>query len=340
MGLTIGISMKRLSKMALKISALSICLIPALSVAQSSENFENKWHVSSSMFQCEIKYDLTGFGEAYFTKKSGNDLSFRLSVYSPERLEKNKKQELILYVKNPDWVESGQMRVLGSVPYVSNKEQAIYLPPNLSPINPDEYVFVTKTKVKNDIKIKIQTNKLQNKAEPKLRLNYELLTPNQLWQTLEAGNNIVFLDPKNKRTQLISVVGFRDSVEKFQSCVANMVPQTFDNLKSTRLYFPSGSAAITTENKEKLDILIDQILHDEYISKIELGGHSDIVGGYTDNRILANRRLWAIKDYLVFRGVPNDLIEAHGYGDTKPIAPHNSKEGRAKNRRVEIKLYH
>ncbi len=332
--------MKQLSTSLYKLLAFTLGLLPSINWAQSTENFENKWGASSSLFQCEMKYDLTGFGEVYFTKKAGNDLSFSLSVYSPGHLQKNKKQELILYVKNPDWVDAGRMMVLGSVPYYPNKEQAVFLPADLTPQNPDDYVFAVKTKVKNDKKIKIQTNKLQTKREPKLALTYDLLSADQLWETLESGNNIIFRDPKNNQTHLISPVGFSEEQEKYQHCVAKMIPREFDVLKSTRIYFPTASAAITSENKAILDRIIQQILNDEYISKIELGGHSDIVGGYSDNRILANRRLWAVKDYLVLRGVPASLIEAHGYGDTKPIAPHNSKEGRAKNRRVEVKLSH
>jgi outer membrane protein OmpA-like peptidoglycan-associated protein len=310
--------MKRLYNNILKITLLGIGTLSLAAVAETSENFENKWHVSDSLFQCEMKSDLPGFGEVFFTKKSGLELGFRLTLLSPLGFEGSKNQELILYVKNPDWVDSGRMMVLGSVPLTLKNEQAIVLPP------------AVREKVK-------QKKQVKNKT---VKLTYDLLTVNQLWQTLESGNNIVFHDPATNQTQFISAVGFRDAQQKYRQCLANMIPYDFDTLKLTRLYFPSGSAAITSENKQKLDIVIEQILNDEYISKIELGGHSDIVGGYTDNRILANRRLWAVKDYLVFRGVPADLIEARGYGDTKPIAPHNSKEGRAKNRRVEVKLSH
>ncbi len=312
--------------------------------AQSNDVFENKWKTANTLFLCEMKYDLSGFGEVYFSKKSGVDLNFRLTRFSASNTNKHKKQELIMYVKNPDWVDSGRMMILGSVPYYINKEQAILLPLSQNKLTPDDYVVNTKKikyidKKTSEPRVKTKT-KLTVPREQELKLTYNLLTVNDLWQTLESGNNIVFTDPNNQKKQLISPVGFGEAQQKFQECVVQMVPYEFEKLKLTRLYFPSASAEITPENIEKLNIIIEQILNDEYISKVEISGHSDIVGGYSDNRILANRRLWAVKDYLVFRGVPATLIEARAYGDTKPIAPHNSKEGRAKNRRVDIKLYH
>ena len=320
-------------------------ILPFTSIlALSNDAFENKWTTSNSLFLCEMKYDLSGFGEVYFSKKSGVDLNFRLMRFSASNTDKNKKQELIMSVKNPDWVESGRMMILGSVPYYLNREQAILLPLSQNKPSPDDYVVNTK-KIKytdkQDNSTKIRTKqKLIVPREKALKLTYNLLTVNDLWQTLESGNNIVFTDPNSKIKHSILPIGFGEAQQKYQQCLAKMVPYEFEKLKLTRLYFPSASAEITAENTEKLNIIIEQILNDEYISKIEIAGHSDIVGGYTDNRLLANRRLWAVKDYLVLRGVPADLIEARAYGDTKPIAPHNSKEGRAKNRRVEIKLYH
>lgn len=313
-------------------------------LAQSNDEFENKWKASNSLFLCEMKYDLPGFGEVYFSKKSGVELNFKLTRITASNVDKNKKKEVIMYEKNPDWVDSGRMMILGSVPYYVNKEQAILLPLSQNKLTPDDYVVNTKKikfvdKKTNEERVRTR-KKLMIPHEEYLKLTYNLLTVNDLWQTLESGNYIIFTDPNNQKKQIISPIGFGEAQQKYQQCVAKMIPYEFENLKLTRLYFPSASTEITAENKEKLNTLIEQILNDEYISKVEISGHSDIVGGYSDNRILANRRLWAVKDYLVFRGVPVDLIEARGYGDTKPIAPHNSKEGRAKNRRVEIKLYH
>ena len=71
---------------------------------------------------------------------------------------------------------------------------------------------------------------------------------------------------------------------------------------------------------------------------IEVQGHSDNVGNYNYNVDLSERRAQAVRTYLIQKGVPMERIAAHGYGPDKPIADNKTKEGRAKNRRVEFNI--
>ncbi len=52
--------------------------------------------------------------------------------------------------------------------------------------------------------------------------------------------------------------------------------------------------------------------------------------------LLSQRRAQSVRDYLVSKGIPQDLISAQGRGQDQPISDNNSTEGRAANRRVEI----
>ena len=294
---------------------LSIALMPLCTFADIVENYENKWTTHASASQCEIVYDIEGVGKALFIKKSGLALNFSLRLLSKLELGAGQKQEWILSAKNPDWVDSGSTSILGRFSFIINDDQEVVL----SSFVPDK----SKNKEKNNIFLNLNTA--------------------QLFQVLASGKSIIFPDANFYTNaalpQIVSAVGFREAQEKYELCVKQMIPYDFESLKLMRLYFSSGSAMLSVENKEKLDVIIRYISNDNSISKIELGGHADRVGGYSDNRLLANRRLWNVKDYLVFRGVTPSLIEARGYGDAKPIAPQN-KAGRAKNRRVEIKLFY
>jgi chemotaxis protein MotB len=60
--------------------------------------------------------------------------------------------------------------------------------------------------------------------------------------------------------------------------------------------------------------------------------------GVTSNQILSQKRADTVMAYLISQGVKPDLIEAHGYGDTNPVASNASASGRSKNRRVELTL--
>ncbi|HVO76747.1 MAG TPA: OmpA family protein, partial [Candidatus Bathyarchaeia archaeon] len=74
--------------------------------------------------------------------------------------------------------------------------------------------------------------------------------------------------------------------------------------------------------------------------KVEVGGHTDATGSDKTNMTLSNERAKAVRDYLL-KGFPQlkaDNLSAKGYGKTMPVASNDTKEGRAKNRRVEFKI--
>ncbi|WMJ07479.1 OmpA family protein [Nitrosomonas sp. sh817] len=76
-------------------------------------------------------------------------------------------------------------------------------------------------------------------------------------------------------------------------------------------------------------------------SLILIEGHTDnIPTGKidSDNAELSSRRAKAIANILMLHGIPSQRISIKGYGDTRPIDSNNTEEGRAKNRRVEVKL--
>ena len=72
--------------------------------------------------------------------------------------------------------------------------------------------------------------------------------------------------------------------------------------------------------------------------KAALSGHTDSVGTDAYNQKLSERRVNSVKDYVVKKGVESGRISGQGFGESKPIADNKTKEGRAKNRRVEIKV--
>jgi len=69
---------------------------------------------------------------------------------------------------------------------------------------------------------------------------------------------------------------------------------------------------------------------------IVVHGYTDSVGTPEHNKMLSQSRAQSVRDYLVSKGIPKDLIEARGDGPDSPVADNTSIEGRAQNRRVEI----
>ena len=70
--------------------------------------------------------------------------------------------------------------------------------------------------------------------------------------------------------------------------------------------------------------------------KLEIGGHCDSDGDDASNLKLSQSRAEAVRNQLISMGVDGSRLTAKGYGETKPIAPNTTFEGKAKNRRVEF----
>lgn len=90
--------------------------------------------------------------------------------------------------------------------------------------------------------------------------------------------------------------------------------------------------------KDSLDILemLTQIMKRNPGLRLEVRGHTDSTGDKAYNRKLSERRADAVIEYMVKNGVSPERLRAVGFGDAKPIAPNNTPEGRAKNRRTEF----
>lgn len=138
----------------------------------------------------------------------------------------------------------------------------------------------------------------------------------------------------------LSAVGFQKAYKTYLKCIDDMVPDSFAQLKEVVIHFDSGSTLLSHEAEKQLNELKEYILADGKIRRVDVTGHSDSKGGYITNMHMANKRMWAVKDYLVFAGVAPGIFTLKGFGDKASVASNKTPEGRAKNRRVVIKLYH
>ena len=81
-----------------------------------------------------------------------------------------------------------------------------------------------------------------------------------------------------------------------------------------------------------------EILEKNPTMKVEIQGHTDNVGSEAFNQRLSENRANAVKEYLISKGISADRLKAVGYGQSNPIAPNDTEEGRAMNRRVGMKV--
>ena len=98
--------------------------------------------------------------------------------------------------------------------------------------------------------------------------------------------------------------------------------------------FQTGKYALKGGAMAKLDQIAEALKGKE--QPIVVYGFTDNVGGLDMNMTLSQNRAQSVRDYLVTKGIPQDLITAQGKGPSDPISDNNSVEGRAANRRVEL----
>ncbi len=99
--------------------------------------------------------------------------------------------------------------------------------------------------------------------------------------------------------------------------------------------FPSGKSKLTTDAKYVLAKLSGMLLVFPDM-KLSIEGHTDSTGSDQVNNKLSQQRAVAVRTFLTEMGVPATRIAARGLGSRQPIAPNDTSEGRAKNRRVDI----
>lgn len=101
--------------------------------------------------------------------------------------------------------------------------------------------------------------------------------------------------------------------------------------------FETGKADLEEDSYKVLDELVAYLNRKED-ERIELQGHTDNVGSPKSNLVLSEARANTVRTYLLAKGIDPNRVTAKGYGLTVPIADNKTEEGRAQNRRTEVKI--
>ena len=157
--------------------------------------------------------------------------------------------------------------------------------------------------------------------------------------TLPVGKNYAF--NVNRKGYLFYSDNFLLDVNIADSIFKKDIPlqplEANASIVLSNIFFDVNKFDLKETSQVELDKLVE-LLNENPTLKIQISGHTDNVGKPADNLVLSNNRAKAVVNYLVSKGIAASRVSHKGYGETIPMAENNSEEGRAKNRRTEMKV--
>jgi outer membrane protein OmpA-like peptidoglycan-associated protein len=141
--------------------------------------------------------------------------------------------------------------------------------------------------------------------------------------------------------------GYLNATDSVQVVDENTIP-TVKNIYMTEIevgmtvrlkniYFDFDKTTLQQESYVELNKVVDFLKQNSKVS-VEISGHTDSKGSDEYNLNLSQGRSQSVVDYLISQGIDVSRLQAHGYGETKPIDTNETEEGRANNRRVEFTI--
>ncbi|MDE3184803.1 MAG: OmpA family protein [Bacteroidota bacterium] len=103
------------------------------------------------------------------------------------------------------------------------------------------------------------------------------------------------------------------------------------------VFFDTKKTELKPESISELDNVV-RLMNENPNMKILISGYTDNVGTPADNLKLSNGRALSVVNYLVAKGVKKDRLSYKGFGETNPVATNDTEEGRAINRRTEMRV--
>jgi len=189
------------------------------------------------------------------------------------------------------------------------------------------------TNKNRDEKIIIGNEELKSK-----KFNVALRTEDDYTLEVNTNTGIILyreeIENVNGRTRIrkIAISSGRNKVEPKLPTLA-----IGDKIAMYDITFEPFSTDLNEKSKEELTRVI-KLLEANPKAIIEVGGHTDSYDPYGNNKILSEKRAESVVNFLTSTGIEKDRLQVKGYGASQPIANNNTAEGRAKNRRFELKV--
>lgn len=145
-------------------------------------------------------------------------------------------------------------------------------------------------------------------------------------------------EPRRRVRVALSAVNFRSALEKFLECTGDLLPHSLEQMRDTRISFASGAETLPPQARRRLDEVAQYLKLHPQVRAARVAGYTDAVGAPRRNDLLSKRRAESVERYLREAGVPESKIRLRFFGEKQPLASNEDAAGRARNRRVEVRL--
>lgn len=156
----------------------------------------------------------------------------------------------------------------------------------------------------------------------------------------DVGNMTTINLPNGGGTIEVGENSFESKLYKFLSDQSMMV-DTLDKTKGwmslDRVYFETGKSVLIKESQKQVEN-IAAILKSFPSAKIKIGGYTDNSGSVATNMKVSSQRAKMVLSQLVKLGSLKDNLMSEGYGPEHPVSSNDTPEGRAQNRRVDVRV--
>ncbi len=283
----------------LRLFGILLIAAEAESVSYSNAINDGAWEIQSSVFECRLEHQIPYYGSAIFSTRAGESSRFYLKALSSR-------------------FQAGSAKMISKAPVWKR---------------PDDGIMMDNVTVKRGKRPLWLNSKNTEMMLSELNKGREIAFQNKTWY----GK-----DDDNAMQLVVGSIGFRDKYNQYLGCLSGLLSANFDQLKRTALYFKPGplknSDKLGSDITRKLDKVLMLVKHDKSIKRFYVDGHTSSPGDRTENLEISKMRAERVAEYLKLRGIPEDAIVTRWHGERYPAASNQTSAGRAKNRRVTLRL--
>jgi outer membrane protein OmpA-like peptidoglycan-associated protein len=200
----------------------------------------------------------------------------------------------------------------------------------------DATLYRLKTIEQENADLKIKMQKVQDDAK-NAAIQKELIDKNKaLNQQLQKNEE----DSKDQKSLVSQNSALNQKLLKMEEDLKLLATKKEGvvNASFESIEFQFGSRELTPASAKIMDQIANILINNSYWTGLKISGHTDAIGTTQFNQKLSEERAFAVKKYLLAKGVPSTNVVAIGWGENKPIDTNDTPEGRQNNRRVEFEM--